>query len=139
MTFPSREKSINEKSFLEGNTMKAAVISRINKDTKICYYSTFSFKTEQIFSISKMGGKIKRNMNIVCSYSHSGLCICFKRQYLTPISLMNVVLNSKEIPKSKSHSCLPLGSEVSQSPAGTRICSQPSRCFWPRHLCCCWE
>lgn len=60
----------------------------------------------------KWGGEIKRNMNKVCSHSQSGLYISFKREYLTPVSFMNVVINSKEIPKPKSHSCLPLGSEV---------------------------
>lgn len=35
----SREKHTNEKIFLESNIMKAALISRINRDTKFCYYS----------------------------------------------------------------------------------------------------
>lgn len=69
-------------------------------------------------------------MNIVCSYS----CISFRREYLTQISFMSVVINSREIPKPKPHSCLPLGSEVSQSPIGISICSQPSSCPWPCHL-----
>lgn len=68
-----------------------------------------------------MGGKIKRSLNIGCSYSQSGLCISFKREYLTAIYFMNVVLNSKEIPKSKPQFCLALGSEVLQSPVGTSI------------------
>lgn len=39
VTFLSREKRTNEKLFLGGNTMKAEVISRINRDAKSCYYS----------------------------------------------------------------------------------------------------
>lgn len=98
----SREKCTNEKIFLEGNTMKAAVISRINRDTKFCYYSrnkNIFLQDLTIFPYFQNRKKKKLQSGLTPSLA----CVNQRGQeYLTPTSFTNVVINAREIPRSNA-------------------------------------